>query len=153
MNFNLININIIVSFFFFSREIEACCHLLASLCTCLQHLITLQELSDPGSLFASQLPATEMFERANSINQYCFYGRCLGVQYSDSMQSVLKFLAICMAGFSEAYYNEGTTFAKTTSSMWTSGKYYWNPELRARRIVNISKNSEIDFCKVNFIHL
>lgn len=63
------------------------------------------------------------------------------------MQSVLKFLAICMAGFSEAYYKEGSTFARTTSSMWTSGKYYWNPELRARRIVNISQNAEIDFCK------
>lgn len=66
------------------------------------------------------------------------------------MQSVLKFLAICMAGFSEAYYKEGTKFSKTTSSMWTSGKYYWNPELRARRIVNISQNAEIDFCKVIF---
>lgn len=64
------------------------------------------------------------------------------------MQSVLKFLSICMAGFSEAYYKEGTKFSKTTSSMWTSGKYYWNPELRARRIVNISQNAEIDFCKV-----
>lgn len=64
------------------------------------------------------------------------------------MQSVLKFLGICLAGFSEAYYRDGNSLAKATSSMWTGGKYYWNPELRARRIVNLSHYSAIDFCKV-----
>lgn len=63
------------------------------------------------------------------------------------MQSVLKFLGICLAGFSEAYYRDGNRIAKATSSMWTGGKYYWNPELRARRIVNLSQNAGIDFCK------
>lgn len=136
-------------YIFVPREVESCCHLLASLCTCLQHLMTLREWSLPGSLFPQGVhTATELFATADSINQYSFYGRCLGVQYCESMQSVLKFLSICMAGFSEAYYKEGTTFTKTTASMWTSGKYYWNPELRARRIVNISQNAEIEFCKV-----
>lgn len=65
------------------------------------------------------------------------------------MQSVLKFLSICLAGFSEAYYKDGNRIAKATSSMWTGGKYYWNPELRARRIVNLSQNAGIDFCKVS----
>lgn len=36
---------------------------------------------------------------------------------------------------------------KATSSMYTGGKYYWNPELRARRIVNLSQYAGIDFCK------
>lgn len=31
--------------------------------------------------------------------------------------------------------------------MYTGGKYYWNPELRARRIVNLSQYAGIDFCK------
>lgn len=63
------------------------------------------------------------------------------------MQTVLKFLGICLAGFSEAYYRGGSRIAKATSSMWTGGKYYWNPELRARRIVNLSQNAGIDFCQ------
>lgn len=52
-----------------------------------------------------------------------------------------------MAGFSEAYYSNGGKLVKATSSMWTSGKYFMDPELRARRIVNISQNSSVDFCK------
>lgn len=63
------------------------------------------------------------------------------------MQSVMKFLGICLAGFSEAYYRDGNRITKATSSMYTGGKYYWNPELRARRIVNLSKFAGIDFCK------
>lgn len=64
------------------------------------------------------------------------------------MQSVMKFLGICLAGFSEVYYNNnGNRIMKATSSMYTGGKYYWNPELRARRIVNLSQYAGIDFCK------
>lgn len=64
------------------------------------------------------------------------------------MQSVMKFLGICLAGFSEVYYNNnGNRIMKATSSMYTGGKYYWNPELRARRIVNLSQHAGIDFCK------
>lgn len=110
--------------------------------------MTLRQWSDTGSLFPTGVhTAAELFATANTINQYCFYGRCLGIQYCESIQSILKFLSICMAGFSEAYYKDGGKFTKTTSSMWTGGKYYWNPEQRARRIVNISQNAEIDFCK------
>lgn len=63
------------------------------------------------------------------------------------MQSVVKFLGICLAGFSEAHYHDGNRITKATSSMYTSGKYFWNPELRARRIVNLSQYAGIDFCK------
>lgn len=63
------------------------------------------------------------------------------------MQSVVKFLGIFLAGFSEAHYHDGNRITKATSSMYTSGKYFWNPELRARRIVHLSQYAGIDFCK------
>lgn len=68
------------------REIEAYSQLMASLCTCLQHLKTLyswRENMDNGeySLFASdEHNAHELLSKAENINQYCFYGRCLGFQ-------------------------------------------------------------------------
>lgn len=69
------------------REVEACCHLLASLCTCLQHLMTLREWSEKGSLFPAGVhTASELFATADSINQYCFYGRCIGVQVNLQAQ-------------------------------------------------------------------
>lgn len=63
------------------------------------------------------------------------------------MRSALKFITSCMAGFSEGFYSDRGKIAKTTSSMWTSGKFLLDPELRARRIVNLSQNSDVHFCK------
>lgn len=63
------------------------------------------------------------------------------------MRNILKFISLSMAIFSEAYYNNGSFFSKATSSVWTSGKYILDPELRARRVVNISQNADVDFCK------
>jgi len=136
---------------FYMKEVEACSQLLSSLCTCMQYLLILRQWSaSTGDLFAcGNHTAEQLFELGDTINQYCFYGRCLGFQYGDSIRGVLRFLGISMASYSESYYSqEGDgAIVKTTRSLWTSGKYLMNPELRARRIVNISQNAKIDFCK------
>lgn len=136
---------------FYMKEVEACSQLLSSLCTCMQYLLILRQWSvNTGDLFAcGNHTAEQLFELGDTINQYCFYGRCLGFQYGDSIRGVLRFLGISMASYSESFYSqEGDgAIVKTTRSLWTSGKYLMNPELRARRIVNISQNAKIDFCK------
>ncbi|XP_030388505.1 hormone-sensitive lipase [Scaptodrosophila lebanonensis] len=136
---------------FFMKEVESCSQLLSSLCTCLHYLLILHEWAgNTGDLFASgRHTAEQLFELGDTINQYCFYGRCLGFQYGDSIRGVLRFISIGMASYSETYYSQAddSTILKTTRSLWTSGKYLINPELRARRIVNISQNAKIDFCK------
>ncbi|XP_037948822.1 hormone-sensitive lipase-like [Teleopsis dalmanni] len=136
---------------FYMKEVESCSQLLSSLCTCLQYLLIMHEWShETTDLFANgEHSAEELFEMGDTINQYCFYGRCLGFQYGDSIRGVLRFISIGMAGFSESFYSEDAdgAIAKTTRSIWTGGKYFLNPELRARRIVNISQNAKIEFCK------
>ncbi|XP_005185270.2 hormone-sensitive lipase [Musca domestica] len=133
------------------KEVEACSQLLSSLCTCLKYLLILHEWSkDSADLFAyGHHSAEELFEMGDTINQYCFYGRCMGFQYGDSIRGVLRFISISMAGFSETFYAQDVDgpLLKTTRSVWTSGKYLLNPELRSRRIVNLSQNAKIDFCK------
>ncbi|KAJ8719717.1 hypothetical protein PYW08_011892 [Mythimna loreyi] len=128
----------------FVKEVESCGQLLASLGTCLHHLHTLLSWAPPGELFPTE-PHTpeELFAQADTINQYCFYGRCLGFQFLPSMRGILKGISICMAGFSEAYYCHGNLI----SSVWTGGQYLIDPEMRARRIVNISQSASIEFCK------
>lgn len=67
--------------FFLFREIENCCQLLENISTCLQHLITLTKWCPFGELFPSaEHSPEELLNQAESINQYCFYGRCLGFQ-------------------------------------------------------------------------
>ncbi|XP_067627370.1 hormone-sensitive lipase [Eurosta solidaginis] len=135
---------------YYMKEVESCSQLLSSLCTCLQYLLIMHEWScDSGDLFANgQHTAEELFELGDTINQYAFYGRCLGFQYDNTMRGVLRFISIGMASFSEVYYAEVEgNISKTTRGLWTGSKYYLNPEQCARRIVNISQNAKIDFCK------
>ena len=126
--------------------------MLAALITFFEHLLTLHSWSEGGNLFPVQKDTPEeILERSRTINQFAFYGRCLGFQYCNSIKPILKFIAISMASFSESYYSDNGTFIKATNSMFTSGKYLFDPELRSRRIVNISQNSSVDFCKVSGI--
>lgn len=126
--------------------------MLAALITFLNHLVTLHSWSEHGNLFPAQDHSPEdILERARTINQFAFYGRCLGFHYCESIKPVLKFIAISMASFSESYYSNNGRFIKATNSMFTSGKYLLDPELRSRRIVNLSENSSVDFCKVRIV--
>jgi hormone-sensitive lipase len=55
-----------------------------------------------------------------------------------------------MAAYSESYFNTNSSmFVRTTNQMFNSTKYLLDPELRARRIVNISQSAGVDFCKVS----
>lgn len=76
-----------LSFFFYGaaviREIEACAHLLASLCSCLEQLLIIRENSEYGSLFPKgDHKAIGLFNTSAAVNQYCFYGRCIGFHVS-----------------------------------------------------------------------
>jgi hormone-sensitive lipase len=129
--------------------VEACNHLLGAFVPFYNHLLTFHASSEPGNLFpVKEHSAEEILERASTINQHAFYGRCIGFQAYDSIRPILKFISISMASYSESYYSNNGKFIKATNSMFTSGKYFFDPELRSRRLVNLSQNSSIDFCKV-----
>ena len=57
-----------------------------------------------------------------------------------------------MATFSEAYYSGGNQFIRATK-MVAGSKFYLDPELCARRIVNCTHNADIEFCKVEWYNL
>lgn len=66
--------------------------------------------SEDGDLFPKeQRSVEEIFAPNENINQYCFYGRTFGFQFCESIRSVLKFIILSMAVFSEAYYSEGNS--------------------------------------------
>lgn len=132
---------------FYMREVEAICHMMASLGTCFEHLHTLLLWSEPGELFPNtDHGPEELLAQSDTINQYAFYGRCLGIQFCVSIQKILKSISILMASFSETYYSSGG-FVATANSFLTGSKFLLDPELRARRIVNISQYAGVEFCK------
>ncbi|KAK0158168.1 hypothetical protein PV328_009204 [Microctonus aethiopoides] len=133
----------------YMREVETCSQLAASLCTFLHHLKTLYSWSDLASdgkmsLFPSDDHSpVELLNKAENIDQYCFYGRCMALQFADSIQYLLKPIMISMASFSEIYYRNSSLLNRCTNSL----KYVVDPELRARRIVNLSQRADVHFCK------
>lgn len=80
-NFHSTLKNRVLALIILFREVESCGQLLASLGTCLHHLQTLLSWAAPGELFPTdEHSPEELFSQADTINQYCFYGRCLGFQ-------------------------------------------------------------------------
>ncbi|XP_044748109.1 hormone-sensitive lipase isoform X2 [Coccinella septempunctata] len=131
-----------------AKDIESCSHLLASLDSCLAQLEIIMSWSKDGGLFPSEeRPPEELIAYADSINRYCFYGRNVGFQFCDSLKHIMKFIVLTMAIFSEVYYSEGNFFSKATNSLFSTTKFISDPELIAKRVVNISTNAKVDFCK------
>lgn len=140
------------SYFFrkgaYLREVDTCSQVIASLKTLLTLLKILISWSEPGQLYPKdEHTPDELLAQADQVNQFCFYGSCLGFQFCESMQVILKGLAILMVSFSEVYYSDGGVLERATNSIWHSSKYVLNPDLRAQRIVNISQYASVDFCK------
>ncbi|CAG9859565.1 unnamed protein product [Phyllotreta striolata] len=131
-----------------TKDVESCSHLLTSIEGCLNQLESHLCWSDPGDLFVrDDCPLHELLAKYGEINQHCFYGRNLGFQFCDSIKNLLQFISLSMALFSEVYYSQGSLLQKATNSAMSSAKFLTDPELRARRIVNLGQNAEVDFCK------
>lgn len=110
----------------------------------------MHENSSDGNLYSNEYSHDNLITRnAKVINQTCFHGRAIGFQYVDSMKPILRFLAVMMASYSETYFSSGfNKLLKSSSSLFTGSKYFLDPEYCAQRIINVTFNAEIDFCKV-----
>lgn len=112
-----------------------------------ENLVKMHENSSDGNLYSKEYSHDNLITRnAKVINQVCFYGRAIGFQYCDSMKPILRFLAVSMASYSEQYFSSGVV--QYTKSLFSWNTYFMDPEYCAQRIVNVSHNAKIDFCKV-----
>ena len=59
----------------------------------------------------------------------------------------MQVVAVAMAAFGDGFNRHDHSFARALSSMLHSGKYMLDPELRAKRITELTQNTDIDFCK------
>lgn len=114
----------------------------------------MHENSSDGNLYSKEYSHDNLITRnAKVINQTCFHGRAIGFQYVDSMKPILRFLAVMMASYSETYFSSGfNKLLKSSGSLFTGSKYFLDPEYCAQRIINVTLNAEIDFCKVMRTH-
>ncbi|XP_029176344.1 hormone-sensitive lipase-like [Nylanderia fulva] len=133
-----------------TKEAEACSQLLISLQITLPYLKILYkwnslEIMSDGKppLIITDHSRQEFLGLIEHVNPHCYYGRCAGFQFCDSLKKPIKLMMSAMAAYSEIYYNNNTILRRCVNCI----EYFLDPEATARRVVNISQYADIYFTK------
>ncbi|KAJ8287707.1 hypothetical protein COCON_G00003660 [Conger conger] len=130
-------------------EMEAYCSALCQLRALLYLAQRLLHDNGHGNLFfqeESGLSRSFVREYA-SMHKGCFYGRCLGFQFTPAIRPFLQTIAIGLVSFGENYRRHQSGIGVAASSFFTSGKYAIDPELRGAEFERITQNLDVHFWK------
>ncbi|CAL1531773.1 unnamed protein product, partial [Lymnaea stagnalis] len=136
---------------FYAKELESYVSALGQLRGVLYYALKLINYCHDGELFADEdrlnnEVAEQFVVDVETLCQESFYGRCLGFQFCESMHRPMQVLAIAMASYSEGYL-ETSQMMQVATSVFNSGKYFLDPELRAQQVVKVTRTADIKFCK------
>ncbi|XP_050987575.1 hormone-sensitive lipase isoform X2 [Labeo rohita] len=132
-----------------AAEMEAYCSALCQLRALLYLAQRLLHDNSHGNLFfqeESGLSQTFLREYA-SMHKGCFYGRCVGFQFTPAIRPCLQSLAISLVAFGDNYKKHQSGIGVAASSFLTSGKYAIDPELRGQEYERITQNLDVHFWK------
>ncbi|XP_030202930.1 lipase, hormone-sensitive a [Gadus morhua] len=82
-----------------------------------------------------------------SMHKACFYGRCLGFQFSATLRPFLQSVVISMVSYGETYGKQQSSLGIAALSLLTSGKYVLDPEQRGAEFERITQNLDLQFWK------
>ncbi|XP_028984274.1 hormone-sensitive lipase isoform X3 [Betta splendens] len=130
-------------------EMEAYCNALRQLRALLYLAQRLLHDNSHGNLFfQDESGLSETFVREySSMHKGCFYGRCLGFQFTPAIRPCLQTIAIGLVSFGENYRRHHSGIGVAASSFFTSGKYAIDPELRGAEFERITQNLDVHFWK------
>ncbi|XP_053718099.1 lipase, hormone-sensitive a isoform X1 [Synchiropus splendidus] len=130
-------------------ELEAYCSALCQLRALLylaQRLINDNACGQLYSLEDGEL-SRKLVQEYSSMHKGCFYGRCLGFQFSPSLRPFLQTVVISMISYGETYGKQQSGLGLAALSLLTSGKYLIDPELRGTEFERITQNLDMQFWK------
>ncbi|XP_026537248.1 hormone-sensitive lipase isoform X2 [Notechis scutatus] len=130
-------------------ELEAYCTALTQLRALVylaQHLLTQNR---PGYLFNHEdRGLSEQFlQEYITMQKGCFYGRCMGFQFAPSIRPFLQTIAISLVSFGENYKRNTSSIGVAAGSLFMSGKFAIDPELRGSEFERITQNLDVHFWK------
>ncbi|XP_035612608.1 hormone-sensitive lipase-like isoform X3 [Oncorhynchus keta] len=130
-------------------EMEAYCSALCQLRALLYLAQRLLHDNSHGNLFFHEESGlSQSFVREySSMHKGCFYGRCLGFQFTPAIRPCLQTIAIGLVAFGENYRRHQSGIGVAASSFFTSGKYAIDPELRGVEFERITQNLDVHFWK------
>ncbi|XP_078507435.1 hormone-sensitive lipase isoform X1 [Lissotriton helveticus] len=139
-------------------ELEAYCTALTQLRALVYFAQRLLTANRHGNLFFEEDHGLteEFLKEYCTMHKGCFYGRCLGFQFTPSIRPFLQTIAIGLVSFGENYkkHESGITeagslvqYGVAASSFFISGKYAIDPELRGAEFERITQNLDVNFWK------
>uniref|UniRef100_A0A6I8NLY4 Hormone-sensitive lipase n=2 Tax=Ornithorhynchus anatinus TaxID=9258 RepID=A0A6I8NLY4_ORNAN len=105
--------------------------------------------NEPGCLFFEGdggLNADFLREYA-TLHKGCFYGRCLGFQFTPAIRPFLQTISIGLVSFGEHYKRNESGIGVAASSLFTSGRFALDPELRGAEFERITQKLDVHFWK------
>ncbi|XP_058136297.1 hormone-sensitive lipase isoform X2 [Dasypus novemcinctus] len=111
-----------------------------------QRLLTTNQ---PGGLFfeGDERITAEFLSEYVTLHKGCFYGRCLGFQFTPAIRPFLQTISVGLVSFGEHYRRNETGLSVTASSLFTSGRFAIDPELRGAEFERITQNLDVHFWK------
>nr|XP_031312854.1 hormone-sensitive lipase isoform X2 [Camelus dromedarius] len=111
-----------------------------------QHLLATNR---PGRLFfeGDEGVTADFLREYVTLHKGCFYGRCLGFQFTPAIRPFLQTISIGLVSFGEHYKRNETGLGVTASSLFTSGRFAIDPELRGAEFERIIQNLDVHFWK------
>ncbi|XP_071987589.1 hormone-sensitive lipase isoform X2 [Engystomops pustulosus] len=102
-----------------------------------------------GDLFFRQERglSEEFLKEYSTMHKGCFYGRCLGFQFTPSIRPFLQTISIGLVSFGENYKRHESGISVAASSFFISGRYAIDPELRGAEFERITQNLDVNFWK------
>ncbi|XP_029094095.1 hormone-sensitive lipase isoform X2 [Monodon monoceros] len=111
-----------------------------------QHLLATNQ---PGRLFfeGDERVIADFLHEYITLHKGCFYGRCLGFQFTPAIRPFLQTVSIGLVSFGEHYKRNETGLSVTASSLFTGGRFAIDPELRGAEFERIVQNLDVHFWK------
>ncbi|KAF6078018.1 lipase E, hormone sensitive type [Phyllostomus discolor] len=130
-------------------ELEAYLAALTQLRALAYYAQRLLATSRPGGLFfeGDEELTTDFLREYVTLHKGCFYGRCLGFQFTPAIRPFLQTISIGLVSFGEHYKRNETGIGVTASSLFTSGRFAIDPELRGAEFERIIQNLDVHFWK------
>ncbi|XP_052474373.1 hormone-sensitive lipase isoform X2 [Carassius gibelio] len=132
-----------------AAEMEAYCSALCQLRALLYLAQRLLHDNSHGNLFFQEESGlSQSFLREyTSMHKGCFYGRCVGFQFTPAIRPCLQSIVISLVAFGDYYKKLQSGIGVAASSFLTSGKYAIDPELRGQEYERITQNLDVHFWK------
>ncbi|CAM5135521.1 unnamed protein product [Natator depressus] len=132
-----------------AAELEAYCAALSQLRAVLYLAQRLLTHNRPGCLFHhDEHDLTELvLQEYGTLHKGCFYGRCLGFQFAPSIRPFLQTISISLVSFGENYRRHDSSLSMAAGSLFTSGMFTIDPELRGAEFERITQNLDVHFWK------